>query len=113
MATPEDVGRATLFLASESSSWITGVTLDVAGGLIIVRGRKGARYERLSSGATEDKKLTSENAVWAKFGIPRPRRPRTAGEDLSYCQVSCARTAGESATFRDIWSGAKRRVGAP
>jgi len=36
MGTPEDVGMATLFLASESSSWITGVTLDVAGGLIIV-----------------------------------------------------------------------------
>ena len=29
---PEDVALATLFLASESSSWITGVTLDVAGG---------------------------------------------------------------------------------
>ena len=26
---------ATLFLASESSSWITGVTLDVAGGQIM------------------------------------------------------------------------------
>ena len=31
MGTPEDVGLATLFLASESSSWLTGVTLDVAG----------------------------------------------------------------------------------
>ena len=29
---PEDVALAALFLASESSSWITGVTLDVAGG---------------------------------------------------------------------------------
>jgi 3-oxoacyl-[acyl-carrier protein] reductase len=29
---PEDVAPAALFLASESSSWITGVTLDVAGG---------------------------------------------------------------------------------
>jgi 3-oxoacyl-[acyl-carrier protein] reductase len=36
MGTPEDVALATLFLASESSSWITGVTLDVAGGRIIV-----------------------------------------------------------------------------
>jgi 3-oxoacyl-[acyl-carrier protein] reductase len=36
MGTPEDVAMATLFLASESSSWITGVTLDVAGGRIIV-----------------------------------------------------------------------------
>src|SRR5215217_302124 len=36
MGTPDDVGMATLFMASESSSWITGVTLDVAGGQIIV-----------------------------------------------------------------------------
>jgi 3-oxoacyl-[acyl-carrier protein] reductase len=36
MGTPEDVALAALFLASESSSWITGVTLDVAGGRIIV-----------------------------------------------------------------------------
>jgi 3-oxoacyl-[acyl-carrier protein] reductase len=36
MGTPEDVALATLFLASESSAWITGVTLDVAGGRIIV-----------------------------------------------------------------------------
>ncbi len=36
MGTPEDVALATLFLVSESSSWITGVTLDVAGGRIIV-----------------------------------------------------------------------------
>jgi len=32
LGTPEDVALATLFLASENSSWITGVTLDVAGG---------------------------------------------------------------------------------
>ena len=32
MGMPEDVALATLFLASDSSSWITGVTLDVAGG---------------------------------------------------------------------------------
>ena len=36
MGTPEDVALATLFLASESSSWISGVTLDVAGGRIMV-----------------------------------------------------------------------------
>jgi len=34
LGTPEDVALATLFLASESSSWITGVTLDVAGGKV-------------------------------------------------------------------------------
>jgi len=33
---PEDVALATLFLASESSSWLTGVTLDVAGGKIML-----------------------------------------------------------------------------
>jgi 3-oxoacyl-[acyl-carrier protein] reductase len=36
MGMPEDVALATLFLASDSSSWITGVTLDVAGGRTIV-----------------------------------------------------------------------------
>jgi 3-oxoacyl-[acyl-carrier protein] reductase len=32
---PEDVAAATLFLASEASSWITGITLDVAGGRVM------------------------------------------------------------------------------
>jgi 3-oxoacyl-[acyl-carrier protein] reductase len=32
LGTPEDVGLAALFLASDASSWITGITLDVAGG---------------------------------------------------------------------------------
>jgi 3-oxoacyl-[acyl-carrier protein] reductase len=33
---PEDVAAAALFLASTTSSWITGVTLDIAGGKIMV-----------------------------------------------------------------------------
>ena len=36
MGAPEDVAHATLFLASESSSWLTGVTLDVAGGKVML-----------------------------------------------------------------------------
>jgi 3-oxoacyl-[acyl-carrier protein] reductase len=36
MGTPKDVALATLFLASDSSSWLTGVTLDVAGGKIML-----------------------------------------------------------------------------
>jgi 3-oxoacyl-[acyl-carrier protein] reductase len=36
IGSPEDVALATLFLVSESSSWITGVTLDVSGGRTIV-----------------------------------------------------------------------------
>jgi 3-oxoacyl-[acyl-carrier protein] reductase len=32
---PEDVAEAVLFLASERSDWITGVTLDINGGLLI------------------------------------------------------------------------------
>jgi 3-oxoacyl-[acyl-carrier protein] reductase len=33
---PRDVAAAALFLASDTSSWITGVTLDVAGGKLMV-----------------------------------------------------------------------------
>jgi 3-oxoacyl-[acyl-carrier protein] reductase len=33
---PDDVASAALFLASSASSWITGVILDVAGGMIMV-----------------------------------------------------------------------------
>jgi len=36
LGTPEDVACAALFLVSDCSSWITGVTLDVAGGRIMV-----------------------------------------------------------------------------
>jgi 3-oxoacyl-[acyl-carrier protein] reductase len=36
MGTPDDVALAILFLASDSSSWLTGVTLDVAGGRIML-----------------------------------------------------------------------------
>ena len=36
LGTPEDVACAALFLFSACSSWITGVTLDVAGGQIMV-----------------------------------------------------------------------------
>jgi len=33
---PDDVASATLFLASSASSWITGTTLDVAGGKVML-----------------------------------------------------------------------------
>ncbi len=33
---PADVASATLFLASEASSWITGTTLDIAGGKVML-----------------------------------------------------------------------------
>jgi 3-oxoacyl-[acyl-carrier protein] reductase len=36
IGTPEDVALAALYLASECSSWVTGVTLDVSGGRTIV-----------------------------------------------------------------------------
>jgi 3-oxoacyl-[acyl-carrier protein] reductase len=36
LGTPDDVAEAALFLASDDSSWISGVTLDVAGGSVLV-----------------------------------------------------------------------------
>jgi 3-oxoacyl-[acyl-carrier protein] reductase len=36
LGTPEDVGLATLFLVSDSASWITGITLDLAGEYVMV-----------------------------------------------------------------------------
>jgi 3-oxoacyl-[acyl-carrier protein] reductase len=33
---PDDVAQGALFLASDASSWITGITLDIAGGKIMV-----------------------------------------------------------------------------
>jgi 3-oxoacyl-[acyl-carrier protein] reductase len=35
LGTPEDVADAALFLASDQSAWISGVTLDVAGGSVL------------------------------------------------------------------------------
>ena len=35
LGTPEDVACAVLFLASDCASWITGITLDVAGGQVM------------------------------------------------------------------------------
>jgi 3-oxoacyl-[acyl-carrier protein] reductase len=35
LGTPEDVALAALFFASDNSSWITGATLDVAGGWVM------------------------------------------------------------------------------
>ena len=33
---PDDVALAALFLASDSSSWLTGLTMDVAGGRVML-----------------------------------------------------------------------------
>jgi 3-oxoacyl-[acyl-carrier protein] reductase len=35
LGTPKDVALAALFLASDSASWLTGVTLDVTGGYVM------------------------------------------------------------------------------
>jgi 3-oxoacyl-[acyl-carrier protein] reductase len=35
LGVPRDVAEATVFLASERAAWITGVTLDIAGGRIM------------------------------------------------------------------------------
>lgn len=34
LGTPEDVALAALYLVSDSSSWVTGITLPVAGGWV-------------------------------------------------------------------------------
>jgi 3-oxoacyl-[acyl-carrier protein] reductase len=36
LGTPEDVAQAALFLASDRSDWISGITVDVAGGSVLV-----------------------------------------------------------------------------
>jgi 3-oxoacyl-[acyl-carrier protein] reductase len=36
LGTPDDVAHAALFLASDRSSWVSGVTLDIAGGSVLV-----------------------------------------------------------------------------
>jgi 3-oxoacyl-[acyl-carrier protein] reductase len=36
LGTPDDVARAALFLASVRSAWISGITVDVAGGSVLV-----------------------------------------------------------------------------
>jgi 3-oxoacyl-[acyl-carrier protein] reductase len=36
LGTPEDVALAALFLASDSAAWLTGVTLDVTGGYVMI-----------------------------------------------------------------------------
>lgn len=35
MGTPEDCALATLFLVSDSAAWLTGITLDIAGGRVM------------------------------------------------------------------------------
>lgn len=36
LGTPQDVADAAVFLASGGSSWISGITLDIAGGSVLV-----------------------------------------------------------------------------
>jgi 3-oxoacyl-[acyl-carrier protein] reductase len=36
LGTPEDVADAALFLASDRSAWVSGITIDVAGGSVLV-----------------------------------------------------------------------------
>jgi 3-oxoacyl-[acyl-carrier protein] reductase len=36
LGTPDDVARAALFLVSDSAAWITGATLDVNGGAVMI-----------------------------------------------------------------------------
>ena len=38
LGTPEDIARAALFLASDDSSWITGIALTIDGGILAIGG---------------------------------------------------------------------------
>jgi len=58
LGTPDDVARTALFLASEESSWISGVVVDVAGGVADILlcedlGRRPMRHWRLCSDRLE------------------------------------------------------------
>jgi 3-oxoacyl-[acyl-carrier protein] reductase len=35
LGTPDDVAQAALYLASDAAEWVTGITIDVAGGSVI------------------------------------------------------------------------------
>ena len=51
LGTPEGVAQAALFLAAQRSSWISGITVDVAGGSVIAQGfaAAGLRTGRLTA----------------------------------------------------------------
>ena len=36
LGTPEDVAQTALFLASDNSTWISGIVVDVAGGSVLL-----------------------------------------------------------------------------
>jgi 3-oxoacyl-[acyl-carrier protein] reductase len=36
LGVPDDTAHATLFLLSDAASWLTGVTLDVTGGRVML-----------------------------------------------------------------------------
>lgn len=47
---PDDVAAAAVFLLSEQASWLTGVTLDITGGRVIIRGRLSGEARSDSGG---------------------------------------------------------------
>jgi NAD(P)-dependent dehydrogenase (short-subunit alcohol dehydrogenase family) len=58
LGTPEDVALATLFVASESSSRITGATLDLAGGKVTDRRSRESSRRRLTSSGSPQRGLS-------------------------------------------------------
>ena len=73
LGTPEDVALAALFFASDSSSWITGATLDVAGGLGHELTSARQEVARSSPSRRGGERAGSKEEIWVRSTDERRR----------------------------------------